>query len=670
MSSDDPVSDHGRQVVESVEDFDDVEMGGAGSSEEDNAPVTNSAHERGLHGRTVVKREKGSDSGTTSDYGEDSAVDEDPAESHDRSEYQIVPKAEKSSNDENESEDGSGSSKEQEPPLYQVSPGRSGYSPDDNSAASTASPLEQELNEEETVTRNEKKSRKRKSPSQEADRAAVDGATDFRPIKKAKGAFNRAYLELLNEDIEHAASRYAPVAHDPFDERVALPASQIGMVVWTSMEKERFFEALGRLGRDDAAGIAQRVRTKGEMEVRQYTRLLQDGLAIRRQQNELKPLELADFPAAIELSHECCEALEDAADNIVTRQEQFENAAEERKHGSDWLVSQDNHKELAEDETEKDMTQAVNVFRVPEWLLLSERFFMNAPSEDGNWHSVDGGTPSVRLTTLQDFYSLAVTLTKRLVASTLYMAAARVRAESGTRSSIRRSVKVRDVDAAALSLGLLMRKPSLMRCIGRLGLSIYEDPPKPHERDESEPMPYYAVEEELELDEQRNIAGIRRQLGRIALSADSNSMSSDSPAESDVESEAAQSGSGASSDEADSGDEEEAGAEANEAILYSAVDPPQTKRDRQALLRRVKAERAQDRYADAMDAQASYQEEVRMWDEVLGEQRPQGLTDPGPPPPGRRRMKLSVDAAYSVGADWRAKTKVMSEWEARYQGTV
>lgn len=660
MPSDDYVSDRGRQVVESVEDFDDVKMGGIESSDEEKEPITTSVHKSTLHGRTVVKQEKGSDSETAaSDHGDDPGDDGGSLEYHDRSGRQIVPKAEHYPSDGIEPEYEGKSFGEQEPPSYQVPPGGSEDSSDDKSTASARGG---------GMTGTEEKSRKRKSWMQEPGLVSMGGATDLRPLKRAKGSFNRAYLELLNEDIEHAASRYVPVAHDQFDERVALPESQTGMSIWTSMEKERFFEALGRLGRDDAAGIAQRVHTKGEMEVRQYTQLLQDGLALRRRKNELAPLELADFPAAVELSHECCQALEDAADTIALRQEHSENATEERKHGPGWLVSQDNHKELAEDETEKDTTRAVNVFRIAEWLSLSERFFMNAASEDGNWQSVDGDTPSIRLTTLQDFHSLAATLTKRLVATTLYMAAARIRAERGTRSSIRNSVKARDVEAAAMSLGLLTRKPPLMGCIRRLGLSVYEEPPKPHERDEGEPVPYDAVGEELELVGQRDVGRVRRQLGRMSLSSDSSSMSSDSLEESEAESEAARSGIGASSDEADSGEEEEAEAEANEAILYLTVDPPQTKRGRQAVLRRIKAERAQERHAEAIDARASYQEEVWMWEEVLGkQQRPEAPTDPGPPPPGRRRMKLSVDAVCSVGGDWRAKTKAISEWEARYQ---
>lgn len=662
MSSDGHVSDHGRQVVESIEDFDDVKLGGMESSGEENKVVGGPIYESASQDRSFAKHEKSSDGEAASDDVDDSSDESNSLEDITKSGNKISRTKHRISDDEYEPDDEDGLSKERIPPSYQVPPGDSEYSAEDtdSTTSSRSSPGRE-------IPRHEQNSRKRKSPTGGPDLGLMESATDFRPLKKARGALNRAYLDLLNEDIQHAASQYAPVGDEQFDKRKELPDSQIGMCIWTSMEKERFFEALGRLGRDNVAGISQRVRTKGEMEIRQYIRLLQDGLSHRRQQNRLEPLELADFPAAVELSHECCQALEDMADHIATKQENFESTAEERKHGSGWLVSQHNHKDLAEETTEKDTTEVANVFRTREWLALSERFFMNAPSEDGNWQSVDGDTPSVRLTTLQDFHALAVTLTKRLVASSLYVATARIRAEYGSSSSQRRSVRVKDVDAAAMSLGLLLQKPPLTGCVRRLGLSVYEEPPKPFEHDEREPMPYSAVEDELNMDGQQNVSRLRHQLGRIALSTDPSSASSDSSTGSESEPESDQGKRGSSADESES-EEEEVKEEANEAILYSAADPPLTARGRQALLRQIKAEKAQERHADMVDAQASYQEETHMWD-MLGKQPPEALVDPGPPS-SSRKLKLSVDASYSVGVDWRAKTRVTSEWEALYQKIV
>jgi hypothetical protein len=502
--------------------------------------------------------------------------------------------------------------------------------------------------------------RKRKSPE------GPHTNTDFRQLKRAKGFFNRVYLDILNEDIAHAVAQYVPLGRETKDERISLPSSQIGTVTWTPTEKERFFEALGRLGRDDSPGIARRIRTKGDVEVRQYLRLLQDGLAQRRQQNELDPLELADFPAAVELSHECCEALDKAADSLALRQETFEQTTEQHKHGDDWLITQEGCMDASQDEAVDDVLMPESVLNVQNWLKLSERLFMNGTSEESNWQSVDGDPPSIKRSTLEDFYSVALTLTRRLVSATLFTASSRIRSESGYKPEIQSEVRKKDVRAAALSLGLRTEKqPVLAGTARRLGLHVYEHPPRPREEeDEMTMMPYDAVEHALGMNVHRNISDIRQRMQRIELSSDDEAVSHPAPAHSEVDTDSVGSDEDYLSDGDEDEEEEDIKAEADEIMLYSAVDQPQTKRDRETLFRRIKAEREQETYADAMDAQATYQEERRMWEEVLWRHPPHPLVDPGLPPAGRR-MKVSVGAAYSVGRDWRAHTKVVSEWEYR-----
>lgn len=504
--------------------------------------------------------------------------------------------------------------------------------------------------------------RKRKSPENS------HANTGFRPLKKAKTSFNRAYLDILNEDIEHAVAQYVPLGRETKDERISLPSSQIGTVTWTSMEKERFFEALGRLGRDDSPGIARRIRTKSELEVRQYLRLLQDGLGQRRRQNELDPLELANFPAAVELSHECCEALDEAADSLALRQENHEQTNEQHKHGDEWLVTQEKRKDAIPNEAADDVLVPESVFNVQNWLKMPERLFMNGTSEDSNWQSVDGNLPSLKRDTLEDLYSVAVTLTSRLVSATLYVANSRIRCESGYNPEVRSEVRKKDVRAAALSLGLKTDKqPLLARCARRLGLHVYEHPPRPsEEEDQTTMMPYDAVEHALGLDVHRNISSSsRHKMQRVELSSDEEYASRHAPAHSDMEdTDSVGSDEKYPSDGDEDERDEDVKAEADEMTLYSAVDQPQTKRDRETLFRRIKAEREQEAHADAADAQATYQEERRMWEEVLGRSPRQALVDPGLPPAGRR-MKVSVGATYSVGRDWRAHTTMVSEWEYR-----
>lgn len=553
-----------------------------------------------------------------------------------------------------------------QPPSHQISSGDSESSP--NEAEINDSPVRQSI-QRPILTGDDSSQpsspRKRKTPSD------PQSDTGFRPLKKAKGSFNRAYLDILNEDIQHAAAQYVPHGRETKDGRKGLPSSQIGMVTWTSMEKERFFEALGRLGRDDSPGIARLIRTKGEMEVRQYLKLLQDGLDERRRQNELDPMEMADFPAAVELSHECCEALDEVADNLALRQENFEQSTEHHNYGADWLVTQENCNDADQDEALDDVLDSSSVLNTSKWLQISGRLFMNGTSEERNWQSVDGDHPSIRRTTLDDFYSLALTLTRRLVAASIFNASSRLRTESGYNTNERNEVRRKDVRAAALSLGLRTEKQTVLAgSARRLELHVYEHPPKPsEEEDKTTTMPYDAVEHALGMSVHRNIRSIRRKIQRIEMSSDEDeeAVPRYAPAHSEVETDSVDSDDDYTSDEfedeedEDEDEDEDVRVEADEIILYSAVDQPQTKRDRETLFRRIKAEREQEGYADAVDAQATYQEERRMW-ELLRKQPPQPLVDPGLPPAGRR-LKMSVDAAYSVGKNWRAHTKLAREWE-------
>lgn len=653
-SSDDRVSDHGAQVVESIEQIEDVEMQDIDSRNDQNprTPRRQSANTREM----VIKREQTSDDSISGD--------DDSGDETESTKEAANLKSER--NDDTPIGDGVPSAYEtgnflgRVPPSYQKPAASDSDSSTDesDSADLTESQLTGAAVKEEIP-------RKRKTSAVGPESHGLDGSVDAQPRKRARKALNRAYLDLLNQDIKHSDQSLSPV-YEKMDERRNLPSSQIGMIVWTCLEKERFFEALGRLGRDNATGIAERIHTKSEMEVRQYMQILQDALTHRRQQTELDPIWLEDFPAAVEISQACCQALEEVADDIARRQERAEIAAEEVEIGPDWLLCQENRKDH-EREVGDDMSKAAGLFRTEKLLSLSERFFMNAPDSQGNWHEVDGNTPGMWLTSLDDFYALALTLTRRLVAASHYMAATRIRAELGYRPKVRQFVKEKDVLAAIKSLGVAANKPPLTGCVRRLGLSVYHKPPKPDGESDLEPMSVNDVEDALDIEGPNSAGHLRQQMERIALSSDQSSTSSDSPAESDAESDAG-SGSNGSADDADSEEEEEVRAEASEAILYSAVDPPQTKRDRQALHRRIKAEREQERYADAVDMQASFKEELQIWS-ILGQEPPESLVKPGSPPPGRR-LKLSVDAGYTVGKDWRARTKVISEWEAHYMDKV
>ncbi|RYC54127.1 hypothetical protein CHU98_g12079, partial [Xylaria longipes] len=107
------------------------------------------------------------------------------------------------------------------------------------------------------------------------------------PLKRMKGDFNAAYLDLLNRDINDASSG---LIHGKEEEENT--ETQIGAVVWSAAEKEAFFAAVSRLGKTDYAGVSARIGTKSELEVRQYLVLLDatergGGKGVR--QNALRP---------------------------------------------------------------------------------------------------------------------------------------------------------------------------------------------------------------------------------------------------------------------------------------------------------------------------------------------------------------------------------------------
>ncbi|KAF3062156.1 hypothetical protein GL218_04017 [Daldinia childiae] len=316
--------------------------------------------------------------------------------------------------------------------------------------------------------------------------------------KRQKGVFNPQYLNILNEEIGDAAAGI--IRDEPLD----LGPAQIGIVSWTPSEKHVFFSALARLGRDDIASIAARVGTKSPLEVQQYLVLLDEAERTRREhdgkrQRALRPV---DVPSATELSTELCAALEQAADGIALRCERHEIALEQKRWQGRWLITaqlarllesqqranssrSNNNGNSATAET-KDLPPFAELFILRNWLRLSERVFMNSSVvPDGNWRGVSEEPPSIRATALADFHSLALSVTRRLVSATLYVASSRVRAK---RAGDRRNrtgglVKIKDVQAAVASIGMPESSRQFWaRAARRLRLDVYDD----EQDDESE----------------------------------------------------------------------------------------------------------------------------------------------------------------------------------------
>ncbi|KAI3318615.1 hypothetical protein HD806DRAFT_306240 [Xylariaceae sp. AK1471] len=338
------------------------------------------------------------------------------------------------------------------------------------------------------------------------------------PLKRARNDFNAAYLKLLNQDIQDAS---AGLIYDEGHRKPELEGhTQVGAVVWSAAEKEVFFSAVSRLGRDDLVGIAARIGTKSELEVRQYLMLLDVTATKRRDEGKGHALRPVDIPAAVEIGAQCGAALEYAADGLSLLQESYEEEIEKERWGSRWLITAPiaqildnrfNSQQQQQSETSsprsqpqeegqeeqswtqdgeegrekqqeegKDELPFLHLFPIQNWLQLSDRVFMNSAVSDGNWRAVseEQDPPAIRATALADFHGLALSVTRRLVSATLYVAESRIRAKSlghGIRR-VRHRVRGEDVAAAVSSLG--MKKNSMefwARCARRLQMDVVDD---------------------------------------------------------------------------------------------------------------------------------------------------------------------------------------------------
>jgi hypothetical protein len=500
-------------------------------------------------------------------------------------------------------------------------------------------------------------------------RAADDAGHDSRPFKRARGtAFNHGYLGILNVDIEDAAAQYAP--HDepkPF-------ASQIGLIRWTSVEKELFFEALSRLGRDDIQGISRRIRTKGELEVRQYIKLLQDTASTRQKNHALMPICPGDVPAAVEIGPMCSAALEEAADALASRQESYEESLERERWGDNWLITPFNYRRM--EQAAPPNMPSLELFRVSSWLRLPERIFMNANYPENNWQYVSDSNPSIRATALEDFHSLAVSVTKRLVAATIYVAQSRIRAKRhiSSKQETKDLVWGKDVEAAALSIGLNPNSDKFWAgCPRRLRLDVYDDESDDDGENDADAESAAGSEAEdgpMTYDEVEAALGGLGDDVNTATKADEESDElvslSDTPSLDEPSGLDDQPGEAETASKTEEEDEQELDIDQDvlrmdtkELLLYTAQDNPPTTKTRRAAEYRIRSELQHVAYADALDTRVSQREERRLW-EMLGREPPDEFVKIKVPE--RVPHRVTVDDMYPSSGDWRDTVKYVSEW--------
>jgi len=404
--------------------------------------------------------------------------------------------------------------------------------------------------------------------------------------KRLKPYQNTKYRELLNSDIQDAATKMIRGAN-----RESLPQTQLGISIWTSQEKDRFFEALRRLGRDNIRGIAERIGSKSEQEVQEYILLLHQGLMEKRGQGRVFPL--TKILAATEISDECCAVLERAGQAVASRQELHEERTEKGKWGDIWLVTDSVGRRLdryrREDDAEVDIDQvlpATNLLHLRTWLELSSRVFMNS-DVDENWNDVaeKGEKPAVRATAFEDFHSLTVSYTRRLISSTLFCAMSREKATNSKKVK-HAEIKPEDVDAAIAILKAQKNSNDFwVKCARRNKLRVIDA----ESSDAEEAMTYDTVESALQSTTTSDLTPTEQQSDASSVS----SLDSDRGYES-------------------------------EAISLSGYETDASNRQERAqkrALSHLAALRAEEAQLESFDMQVSNEEEMTLW-EILEQETP------------------------------------------------
>ncbi|KAK7956829.1 uncharacterized protein PG986_006051 [Apiospora aurea] len=491
------------------------------------------------------------------------------------------------------------------------------------------------------------------------------------PLKRLRSAFNAGYLDLLNQDITDAAAAATTTTKSgDNNSRVALEPSQVGAVYWRTSEKESFFSALGRLGRDDHAGIAARIGSKSPLEVAQFLTLLAETDKTRKDervswQEALRPV---GIPAAAEVSHECCVALDGIADDVSIRQETYEQALEEKKWGQEhWIVTQSLVGTGNPSSTTAATTRKIegelpfaDLFVLPNWLKLSERVFMNSSVPDCNWQQVSEEPPAIRATALADFHGLAKSITKRLVATALFMSESRIKARRAPVSRAKQAVKTRDIQAAVESLNLKNNSREFWaRAARRLRLDIQGDDSQSDSESQSSSA-NEATDDEDEAEKERNcnvlsydeveaafgiVQGRHGERPPTELSSqyvideddtsssegETKSVAAVGDEEEDEEEDAdigqqdlKNSDSDSTSDKPDRRDprldQKAIDRDVHEVINFSA-EVAETTRTREGIRNRITAEHVMEAEAEAADARFSAQEEALLWS-IAKQQQP------------------------------------------------
>ncbi|KAL9101627.1 MAG: hypothetical protein Q9163_003125 [Psora crenata] len=479
-------------------------------------------------------------------------------------------------------------------------------------------------------------------------------------VKRLKPHYNDRYRRLFNASIEDVSPR--PL----FDGDGSLGTSQVGISIWSPEEKCCLLHALARNGRHNIRRIATAVQTKSELEVHAYLRLLRrfarkrDSPAVHRKDL----FEVSQIEAALEISPDCEAALEKSADALSVLQFREEEKIEKQRYPRLWLLipttakwadqclqREGDHEEIAT------ALPAAKLLNLRAFLQLSKVFFMNSSEHQNNWRSLTEKrkAPSMMYTAFSDLHTLALSLTKRVIQSSLFFAMSRIRLETTKHAIPRQAVRSGDVLAALNVLGLETNANRIwIQAARKFRLRVYEN--VRYKRAWGKRYSYDEVEQILSTPNNRRgrYRSKTREPSAQRLSTDrwQPARSPETESEPEVEySDPSVSGSSISTDQASTHSNAAEEDYAMEALDLTEEDDQLYKKERQGLLL--------DTYLESIDRKASQAEERRLW-EMLGigstgqvdTTEIKSLTKPTPP--GKTNEDLD---------DWTDWVDYAAEWE-------
>lgn len=281
----------------------------------------------------------------------------------------------------------------------------------------------------------------------------------YKSIKK----HNRYYADLLEDSIQDVLTRNTT-------EFEPVPPSDIMGVHWSSEEKERFFDAVSLEGTGDLEKIAAWVRTKSVVECGSYLKALEDPLnaAILAANGETgryqhllyqgaKVLKLKDHPSAVEIPKAVNRALTKHAEFWERECTIQENEGQIAEFGLDWWILNEKNtrqkKKLEENVPEAQLLDPATMLELMRNIFLNNTHYnFDQILEDGL--EPEWTVPAITREALQDFYDLAVTLTRRLVSTAMFMALNRQRHMPSRHATPSPDVLHADVLAACDQLNL------------------------------------------------------------------------------------------------------------------------------------------------------------------------------------------------------------------------